>query len=161
MNRKLAIAVVSVAAMWSVSLLPAYGNDRTTLPGNHPLEAEKLAVTGNADPNLQLTMQVRFALRNRAKLEKLLEDQQNPSSPRYRKWLKTGEFAERFGARPADVAAVTAWLRGEEFTIVAANRTFVEFKGSAAQATHTFATNIMNFGAGGVYANVNDPTIPS
>jgi len=38
-----------------------------------------------------------FRLQNEQELRQLLEDQQNPSSPRYRKWLTPDEIGEGFG----------------------------------------------------------------
>jgi len=55
----------------------------TLLHGNHPIEAASLSSHAAAD--LPLTVHVSFALRNRAALDKLLSELQDPSSPRYHK----------------------------------------------------------------------------
>src|SRR5271163_4472255 len=75
----------------------------SVLADNHPAQALTQPSLGNADPNQPLTMEIRFELRNTAELDQLLKDQQNPSSPTYHQWLKTGEFDRRFGPRPEHV----------------------------------------------------------
>ncbi len=130
------------------------------LLGNHPKDAETAHPLGNADANQPLTMQIRFALRNRAVLERLLQEQQDPASRNYRKWLKTGEFAQRFGPLPAQINSVAQWLRGEGFSVTAANGAYVEFTGTVADAERAFSVRIFRYGAGAVYANVTDPMVP-
>jgi hypothetical protein len=137
-----------------------HADDRAMLAGNHPAEAEKFSQLGEASPNLNLEMQVRFALRNKKDLETLLAQQQNPKSPNYHKWLTGDEFIRRFGPTPAQVKAVTDWLSGEGFTITRSSANGVEFNGPAAQAQRSFAVRIARFGDGTVYANTSDPIIP-
>ena len=76
------------------------------LSGNHPAQAEAFSSLGGAALDSPLQMQIRFAVRNRAALDQLLEDQQNPDSARYHQWLKTGEFAARFGPSSSEVSAL-------------------------------------------------------
>lgn len=131
------------------------------LSGSHPAAAETPTALGDADPAQPLTMEIRFALRNTAELERLLAEQQKPASAKYHQWLKTGEFDRRFGPRPSDVKAVADWLRSEGFTVESASDGVVEFSGNVGQAQRTFATRIARFGDGSIYANVEDPTIPA
>lgn len=60
--------------------------------------------------------------RNAADLKALLERQSDPSSPDYRKFLTPDEFAARFGASDADVAAATAGLQAAGFTVTPLGR---------------------------------------
>ena len=131
------------------------------LAGNHPLEAETAAVTANADPSQVLTMQVRFAIRNRAELDKLLAEQQDPASPNYHKWLNTGEFDQRFGAAQSQVNAVTEWLRSQGFSVVSSSPQYVEFTGTVAQTERALSVRIAKFGNGKFYANTSDPYLPA
>ena len=80
-----------------------YADDRVRLTGNHPTRPKlslRWAMRLRCAP---LEMQIRFALRNQAALDQLLADQQNPASPRYHQWLKTGEFLRRFGPSRSEV----------------------------------------------------------
>ncbi len=135
-------------------------DDGAMLTGNHPVEAESFRQLGEASPNTLLEMQVRFALRDKRGLEKLLADQQNPASANYHKWLTRDEFVKRFGPSPAQVNSVAEWLTSEGFTVARRSGSSLEFSGPVAQTQRTFAVRIAKFGDGSVYANTSDPIIP-
>jgi kumamolisin len=139
----------------------AEAENRVTIAGNHPLDAERLASTGSADPRRLLSMQIRFAVRNPAALEALIAGQQDPASPNYRRWLRSGEFDRRFGPSRAQLGAVVGWLQREGFTVLSASPDFVEFTGKAAQAEYALSVRIGRFGDAGLYANTSDPSIPA
>jgi hypothetical protein len=98
-------------------------------------------------------------------LLKLLDDQQDRSSPRYRHWLAPEQFAQQFGPSDADIEKVTGWLVGHRFqnVQVSRGRTVTEFSGTASQVQETFGTSIHKFVVDGEehWANANDPTIPA
>ena len=123
-----------------------------------PLSSPSL---GDADPKQRLSMEIRFTTRNKSELDQLLADQQNPSSPNFRKWLSSGEYNRRFGPSQADIDAVSEWLRREGFTVEPASNGMLKFSGTVAQAEHAFSTRIARFGDGSTYANVDDPSIPA
>ncbi|HVN30050.1 MAG TPA: protease pro-enzyme activation domain-containing protein [Candidatus Binataceae bacterium] len=152
--------VVSAIALVAVSVAAGYGAEPMTPVGSRPLAAARLASRGNADPNQPLAMRVHFALRNTTELATLLREQQDPASPNYRKWLKTGEFDQRFGPRPSDVKAVVDWLTGEGFKVESSSNGSIDFTGNVNQAQQSFAVRIAGDGAGG-YANVDDPMMPA
>src|SRR5215472_11569597 len=52
-----------------------------------------------------------------AELDALLEQQQDPKSPKYHHWLSPEEFAGQFGLSENDINKVEAWLQGQGFTI--------------------------------------------
>lgn len=101
---------------------------------------------------------------NEEELKKLLEEQQNPNSPNYHRWVTAEEFAARFGLADADVQAVRAWLEQAGFTVgaVARSKRWIEFSGSARQVENAFHTQLRYFsGVGkGYLANANDIAIP-
>jgi pseudomonalisin len=138
-----------------------FGADTAILKGNHPPDAQRLHAIGDADPTRPLAMQIHFAPRNQAELNQLLADQQNPSSPNFHKWLKPGEYDQRFGPRQQDIEAVAQWLRSRGFTVESTSGGVIDFSGTVAQAENTFSVHIMRFGDGSTYANIDDPTIPS
>jgi subtilase family serine protease len=153
-----AIAASILVGLWFSA---AQAENKITIAGNHPLDAELLTSAGNADPKLPLSMQIRFAVRNPAALEELIARQQDTGARDYRKWLRTGEFDRRFGPSRAQLGAVAAWLKREGFTVLSASPAFVEFTGNAAQAEYAFSVRIARFGNGGIYANTSDPSIPA
>jgi subtilase family serine protease len=161
-KRRIAIAaLVATVALLSLSVRSARAMDTVILKGNHPREATTLASVGDADPNQQLSMEISFAVRHRAELDQLLADQQNPSSPNFRKWLAPGEYNQRFGPSQPNIDAVSEWLRSEGFTVEPSSNGMLKFSGTVAQAEHAFSTRIARFGDGTTYANVDDPSIPA
>src|SRR5438552_18888522 len=50
-------------------------------------------------------------------LMKLIDDQQDKSSPDYHKWLTPEKFGQQFGPADSDIQAVTSWLQGHGFAI--------------------------------------------
>jgi len=150
MRRKAVVVLLAALALVSIKMGTGHGEDTAILTGNHPREAETASM-GNADPNQPLSMEIHFAVRNEAELNQLLAEQQNPSSPNYRRWLATGEYDRRFGPRQSDIDAV----------VESASDGSIKFAGTVAQAQRTFSVRIARFGDGSAYANVSDPSIPA
>jgi hypothetical protein len=139
----------------------SYGDDRAQLVGNHPMATEFSGTTGSLDPSLLLQMQIRFALRHQDALKRLLIEQHNPASASYHKWLKTGEFFQRFGPTKSEVGAVSDWLAEEGFKVTGVSAGYLEFSGSIDQVQRTFAVKVARFGTGDAYGNMGDPLIPA
>ncbi|HVN28583.1 MAG TPA: protease pro-enzyme activation domain-containing protein, partial [Candidatus Binataceae bacterium] len=164
MGRALALAVGVCAfsiSTFGYQLARGYADDGVALTGNHPAQAETFSSMGNAPLDAPLHMQVRFAIRNQAELDRLLAEQQDPASPRFHKWLKKGEFDQRFGVSAAQTKAVEAWLKSEGFDIGKRTAGSLDFSGTVAQAQQTFAVRIARFGDGSRFANTSDPIIPN
>ncbi len=132
------------------------------ITGDHPLEAANYAAGPEIAASTPLAMQVVFALRNSSALDRLLAEQQDPSSPEYHHWLKPGEFVARFGPSDTDVAAVRSWLAGQGFTVEAlsADKRVLGFSGAATQAEAAFAVKIHTDATGTKFANLSDPVVP-
>ena len=100
-----------------------------------------------------------------AALSKLLDDQQDKSSPRYHKWLTPEQFGQQFGPADSDIQAVTSWLQsyGLQVSRVGKGRTMIEFSGTAAQVREALHTSIRKYVVKGEahLANANDPEIPA
>src|SRR5260370_565854 len=98
-------------------------------------------------------------------LLKVLDDQQDKFSPRYRHWLTPEQFGQQFGPSDTDIQKVTDWLLGHRFqnVQVSRGRTAIEFSGAASQVQETFGTSIHKFVVNGEqhWANASDPTIPA
>ncbi|MGB9466641.1 MAG: Ig-like domain repeat protein, partial [Candidatus Acidiferrum sp.] len=139
----------------------------TVLKGNvHPL-ARAENDRGPAPPDLRMDRMLIVLKRNPEKessLQKLLEDQQDKSSPRYRQWLTPEQFGQQFGPADDDMEKVLGWLRSHGFqnVRVSRGRTVIEFSGTAIQVEQAFGTSIGRFEVNGQehWANVSDPTIP-
>lgn len=122
---------------------------------------------GPVSPNLELdyiTLHLRPAPAQQAGLDQFLTQLQDQASPNHYKWLTPEQYADRFGASPADIAQITGWLQGQGLTVIRAarGRNFVVFKGTAAQVQAALHVEIHKFLVDGEmhYANVNEPSVP-
>jgi uncharacterized protein (TIGR03437 family) len=113
----------------------------------------------------RVTMMLSPSAAQQAKLQQLLQDQQNPKSPSFHQWLTPEQYADRFGVSASDAAQIVTWLEGQGFTVdpVSRSRTFVSFSATAGQVQNSFGTAIHRYQVNGAmhYANASDPTIPA
>lgn len=143
-------------------------------------DLDTVAVAGNVSPRLSAAVDVGptdgalplermiLVLRPRsgasARIERLLAEQLDPSSPNYHRWLTPEEYGTEFGVTDPDLNAVLDWLQRNGFSIdaVAPGRGWIDFSGTVAQVETTFRTQMRNFVAGGKlhHANVRDPEVP-
>lgn len=147
---------------------PAAGGDLVVLKGNtHPLATA--ANDRGRVPDSMPMKHVWLMLKRAPEVQKawlqLLDDQQNPKSARYHKWITTKEAGEQFGADPADIETVKQWLETSGFTVehIATHGMMIDFSGTAAQIQQAFHTEIHYFDAEGKrhFANASDPQIPA
>ena len=139
---------------------------RSVVPGHVP-ELRSALDQGTVDGSMPLPRITLFFNRTpaqQAELEALLQQQQDPSSPNYHRWLTQEEFAARFGVSEADMAKTAQWLQGQGFTIVERPlvRGYIAFSGTAAQVRAAFGTELHHYAVKGVshFANSTDPSLP-
>ena len=123
---------------------------------------------GPAPPNEELaaiTLHFSRSASQQAALNQLLADQQNPASPRYRKWLTPQQFKAQFGMSDADVARVSAWLTARGFTVTTTSltNTYIVASGTVAQAEKAFSVSLRSVSLNGEQhiTNVTDPQLPA
>ena len=141
---------------------------KTTVRGNvHPFARPRFD-RGKLDPSFKMqriTIMFKPTDEQEAELNRLVEDQQNPASPNYHKWLTPEEFGNRFGLSPNDVDQIVSWLKAQGFTVneVARTRRWVVFSGRARQVEAAFRTTMHQYAVEGhtFYANATDPVIPA
>lgn len=140
----------------------------TQLRGNtHPLARAEFD-RGPAPASLPMQRMLLVLARSapaEAAIQTLLQEQQDKSSPNYRKWVTPGEFGEQFGASDEDIQTVTSWLQGHGFQVegVSNGRTIIEFSGTAQNVQEAFHTSIHSYMVNGEqhWANASDPEIPN
>ena len=117
-----------------------------------------------AFPIPAMTLFLKPSAGQQSDLRQLLEDQRNPASPLYHRWLTPEEFADRFGPSRGDIAAAADWLRSQGFAVgkVARSRRWIVFSGTSAQVENAFHTEIHRYRLEGKdhYANAAEPFIP-
>jgi uncharacterized protein (TIGR03437 family) len=114
-------------------------------------------------PYMQLVLKASPA--QQAALEKLLEEQQDPASPNYHKWLTPEQYGEQFGVSLNDLHKLQSWLSSQGFTIIetARGRNRIAFTGTAAQVKNAFHSEIRHYRVHGElhFANAAAPEIPA
>jgi len=118
----------------------------------------------NSDQPISGTLVFRLSPGQQADLDRLLRDQQSPSSHDYHNWLTPEQYADRFGMSKGDLARVSGWLSSEGFIVngVSRGRTEIYFSGSAAQVENAFRTQLHRYVVRGVehFANATAVSVP-
>lgn len=149
-------------AAFAIAGWTAMGFAQVTLPGSTPDEASEIASAPSLARSRVLHMRVVLGIHNRAGLEKLIAEQQDPSSPNYHRWLTPDQFADQFGPSEADVQHVARWLQDQGFIIVSRDtrdRT-ISFVGDVGHAASTFGVRLAS-DDGVTFSNTNDPAVPA
>src|SRR5579875_7562 len=140
----------------------------TTLRGNtHPL-AQLRFDRGAAPASLpmqRMLLVLKRSAQQEAALDRLLEQQQDTSSPNYHHWLTPQQFGQQFGPSDQDIQTITFWLQSQGFQVnrVSNGRTVIEFTGTAGEVQSAFHTTIHEYQVNGEnhWANSSDPQIPT
>ncbi|MFZ0091892.1 MAG: protease pro-enzyme activation domain-containing protein [Solirubrobacteraceae bacterium] len=94
-----------------------------------------------ADKTLRLT--IALTPQDPAALTAFADAAATPGSPRYHHYVTVHQFAQRFGAAPADIASVQSALRAQGLSVGAptANRLTLPVTGSVAQVDQAFSVS--------------------
>jgi hypothetical protein len=139
----------------------------TVLKGNtHPLARAEfdLGTAPATLPMQRMLLVLKRSAEQESALRKLLDDQQDKSSPSYHKWLTPEDYGKQFGPTDTDIQTVTAWLQSHDFEVgFTKGRTVLEFSGTASQVQEAFHTTIHKYIVNEEqhWANSSDPSIPT
>src|ERR1700733_11162604 len=145
---------------------PVDESQLATLHGNtHPLARPEfdLGAAPASLPMKRMLLVLKRSPGQETALRKLLDDQQDKSSPNYHKWLSPEQYGQQYGPTDADIQTVTSWLQSHGFEVGSTKgRTVLEFSGSASQVQEAFHTTIHKYIVNGKqhWANATDPQIP-
>jgi Pro-kumamolisin, activation domain/Bacterial Ig-like domain (group 3) len=138
------------------------------LPGSvHPLARPEYdqGPAADAQPLKRMLLLLRRSPEQDAVLLKLLDEQQDKSSPNYHAWLTPDQFGRQFGPADSDIQTLTGWLASQGFTQISVGpgRNLIEFSGNVAQVRQSFHTEIHRYAVHGEVhlANSSDPQIPA
>ncbi len=142
-------------------------NDRVVLHGTIPPRALPEFDVGPTDPSLPMKRTIlllKIAPEKQAELDRLVAEQQDPSSPNFHSWLTPEEFGKRFGRSPEELATVKGWLITQGFTIdeTARGGGRINFSGTAADVDRAFNANMHDYQVDGHlrHANSTEISIP-
>ena len=169
------VFAVALAACSSIGLRSSFGagstatnqNGRVILHGDVNPGAKPEFDQGPADSSLPMNgmiLLLKIDPHKQAQLDRLVAEQQEPSSSHYHRWLTPEQFGRRFGQSREEIATVKNWLVSEGFTIdsVSNSRTMINFSGTAADVNRAFEANMHDYEVNGRlrHANSIDPSIP-
>lgn len=140
----------------------------TALKGNVHKMAQPMFDRGLAPSDLpmeRMLLVLRRSSQQEQVLRKLLDEQQDKSSPNYHRWVTPDQFGQQFGVSDQDIQVVVQWLLSHGFQVatISRGRTVIEFTGTAAQVQEAFHTEIHKYVVRGQehWANSEDPQIPA
>ncbi len=112
-----------------------------------------------------ITIFFKLSTAQQSDLDQLLEEQRDPSSASYQRWLSPEEFGDRFGISTGDLNQVTSWLQSQGFSIddTARGKNWVSFSGTEEQLERAFHTEIHTYVVEGKthFANATPVVVPS
>ncbi len=151
----------------SVLRKPVSATGWYTLAGNTRPEANAQNDQGKVPETFAMNHMLLGLKRSQAReqaLEDFIDQLHDPASPNFHQWLSAEQFGERYGPAPADIAAVSDWLRSNGFTVntIYPSGMSIDFSGTAGQVLAAFGTEIHRLSVNGVehIANMSDPRVP-
>lgn len=144
---------------------PQFTSQKVSISGIVPSAVSKAHYLQHADPKKQIDVLVGLKLRKQDELTKLIEDQANPSSSEYRRYINPADFISRFSPTQNDYDSLVAYFKGQGLTIVATadNRLLICVRGTVDQLEKAFNVSINEYDVKGkVERSIDkDPQIPS
>ena len=161
--RGIAVALPAVLALWFAGAGTAATSARTRIGAPAPVPPGTHTV-GQTASSTQLRLTV--VLAPQAGLAAYATAVSTPGSPFDGRFLSVSQFARRFGATPAHVAAVTSTLRAAGLKVgrPSANQLMIPVSGSAAQVEQAFSVSLarVKLSSGRIaYTNEQAPALPS
>ena len=116
---------------------PSFVRPNALGPGGIPTGSTPLGALPN---DQRVSLNVVLPPSNGSRLQRLLKSLYDPSSTQYHQWLRAGQFDQRFGPSPADVANVEAWLHGVGLTQTRVSGFAVKVTATASQVSSALST---------------------
>ncbi len=98
---------------------------RQQLKGHVTEAMMKAPLEGRVPPTTQMTLTVGLVIPNMAALLQTAAQIADPNRASYRKYLTPEQFADRFGAKPADYQSVLSWAQSNNLKATAHRNRFV------------------------------------
>jgi len=124
--------LVLVSFVLLAATLATFAQERKILHGHVPAATHGLQPAGRLPRSRSLELALGLPLHNREALTNLLDQLYDPSSPSYRQYLSSEEFAKRFGPTEADYEAVIELARANRLQVTAThpNRVLLDVHGT-------------------------------
>ncbi len=162
-GRGFGIGILTLAA--SLLIVPAAFSQNWTSTNTKAISLVSANPVGALNANAPMRIAVALAVQNRAGLDELIREENDPTNSLYGSALTPEQFNATFAPSTAQVQEVTNYLSQNGFTNVAVepNNLFVTASGTAAQVQTAFNTRLQQFVQNGktVFVNVTDAQVPS
>ena len=141
-----ALAGVSLVAVSLAAAAPVPGPG-TRLKGSLPPTLASATEIGPLDPAREIEFAITLPVRDPEGLARFLQALYTPGKPSYHQYLKTGEFAARFGPTAGDYDAVAAFAESQGLRVTRryANRTVLDVAGSVATIESALRVRMREF----------------
>ena len=109
-----------------------------------PAQAHVMNRLSDAKP---LKLNLSLPMRNRQQLKALIQQQQTPGSPNYRKFLSVPQFTEQFGPTASDYEKVISFAKAQGLTVTRtfSNRLVVSVSGPASKVNQAFHVTMQRY----------------
>ena len=136
------------------------------LRGNIPPIVGKAIQAGRLSATNRLRFSITLPPRNQPEMDALFERMYTPGDPNYHHFLKTGEFAERFGPAQSNYDAVITFAKklGLDVVQTHANRLVLEVAGPTDKIEKGFGIRMMHYRTANgrvFHAPDSEPTVPA
>lgn len=158
------LLVTFFGALWLVS--PQWTKTgMVVLSGNTPPVLSSAQLLNHGNPTQEIEVVIGLNLRDEAGLDKLIQDQNDPASPEFRKYITPATFKERYAPTQSDVDKVVSYLQSHGITVdeVADNRVLISVRGTVKQFEAAFDVSINEYELDGKHyiSNDRDPSVPA
>lgn len=164
------LAVCFLLALASVSAAQPGSPAPVASIATHPIPSSytDLGLAPSGLPAGRVLLYLARTPAQQAQLDLLVQEQADPASPEYHRYLTPAQFGRRFGPPDTALQAVTSWLAVSGFSgmRVLDSRIAIEFTATAPQLQAAFHTQIHAFAAqagpaNAIYGNSSPASIPA
>lgn len=140
--------------------------ERVTVPARAVSNSAAVIDGGPAPQSAMVEITLRLAptADRVAALDQLLLDQTTAGSANYRRWVTPAEFAARYGATDAQIAALTTWAESQQLTVAAVSPSKLRMTvtGTVAAVEAAFGVPLHQYTVAGAsyVANAKPPMLP-
>jgi subtilase family serine protease len=157
------IRYIVLACVCAIGAAAGAAAQTVRVPAGIPSEALSMPTWGDLPSERTLSLEIWFKPRKQKQLESLIAELQDPSSPRYHKWLSADEYTRRFGVTQAQFDKLARWLgdQGMQVTGGSPSEGLIRFRGGPLAVLRAFGSRIMRFSPDGSrFGNISDPKLP-
>jgi subtilase family serine protease len=155
--------VAVVLGMTVLSISPVRTQPGQLISGNTPGFVQRATKIGPVDPTTVITATVWLKLHNEQQLDRLVQQQYQPGSAAYRRWITQDQFNAQFGPTAQEVNSVVNFVvaRGLTVLTVAENNMYVKVQGSVGAVQAAFHVQLNDYSVNGrsFRSNAADPMI--